>query len=178
MSEPVSHYPLFKDLIIDYPREALELFAPEEAPRPEDAARVVPVREERLQEWLGDRYRPLDVPLLAKWDDGRREPIVFVVDVEPDRRQFSPHRLAQCCLDLGEMLDTNRVVPVVVFLQPGAAPQPLSLGTERRTYMRFDFLTCSLADMPAEDWLDSTNIVARVNLPNMRRPTGLPKVDV
>ena len=32
--------------------------------------------------------------------------------------------------------------------------------------------------MPAEDWLDSGNVVARVNLPNMRRPPGMSKVEV
>ena len=42
------------------------------------------------------------------------------------------------------------------------------LGTERRPYLRFDYLACKLAEMPAERWLDSDNVVARVNLPNMR----------
>ena len=180
MSEPVSHYPHFKDLIIDYPREALELFAPAEAPRPEDAARVVPVREEQLQERLGDLYSPLDVPLLAVWDDGRPEALLYLVAVESDRCRFSRHRLAHCCFETADMFRSARVVvvPVVVFLQPGSAPGPLMLGTERRTYLRLDYLDCSLGDMPAEDWLDSSNVVARVNLPNMRRPPGLTKVDV
>ena len=42
------------------------------------------------------------------------------------------------------------------------------LGTERRPYLRFEYLTCRLAETPAERWLDSDNVVARVNLPNMR----------
>lgn len=32
------------------------------------------------------------------------------------------------------------------------------------------YLACGLGDMPAERWLDSRNVVARVNLPNMRSP--------
>ena len=48
MADPVSHDQNFKNLIVDYPRKALEFFAPEEAPRPEEAARASsPVREER-----------------------------------------------------------------------------------------------------------------------------------
>ena len=173
MAEPVSHDQNFKNLIVDYPREALDFFAAQEAPLAHDAARVVPVREEQLQERLGGRYRRLDVPLLAEWDDGRREAILFVVEEESDGRRFSPQRLAHYCLDLAGMFGTARVVPVVVFLRPGAAPGLLTLGTERRAYLTFDYVACSLGDMPAEDWLDSGNVVARVNLPNMRRPSHL-----
>ena len=177
MADPVSHDQNFKNLIVDYPREALEFFASEEAPRPEDSVRIVPVREEQLKERLGDRYRRLDVPLLVEWEDGSREPILFLVEEESDPRRFSPRRLAYYDLDLGGMFDTVRVVPVVIFLRSGPAARPLHY-TERRAYHRADYLSCSLGDMPAEDWLDSSNVVARVNLPNMRRPPGLSKVDV
>ena len=178
MADAVSHDQNFKNLIVDYPREALEFFAPLEAPGSGDAVRVVPVREEQLQEHLGGRYRRLDVPLLAEWEDGRREAILFAVEEESDSRRFSPHRLAHYCLDLAAMFGTDRVVPVAVFLRTGASPGPLTLGTERRSYLTFDHLACALGDMPAEDWLDSPNVVARVNLPNMRRPVGRSKVDV
>ena len=135
------------------------------------------MREEQLQERLGGRYRRLDVPLLAEWDDGRREAILFEIEEESDRHRFSPHRLAHYCLDLASMFDTARVVPVVIFLRPGAVQASLALGTERRAYLTFDYLACALGDMPAERWLDSDNVVARVNLPNMRSPAGR-RIDV
>ena len=69
------------------------------------------------------------------------------------------------------MLGTDRVVPVVIFLRgAGRAPASLALGTERRSYLTFEYISCKLAEMPAESWLDSDNVVARVNLPNMRSP--------
>ncbi|MYF51281.1 MAG: DUF4351 domain-containing protein, partial [Gammaproteobacteria bacterium] len=40
-----------------------------------------------------------------------------------------------------------------------------------------DYLVCALGDMPAADWLDSSNLVARLNLPNMRAPANS-RVDV
>ena len=172
MAEPVSHDQNFKNLIVDYPREALAFFAPEEAPQPADAVRVVPVREEQLQERLGGRYRRLDVPLLAEWDDGTREAILFAVEEESDPQRFSPLRLIHYCADLAEMFGTRRVVPVVVFLRPGAVRGKLKLGTGRHDYLTFDYLACTLGDTPAEDWLDSDNVVARVNLPNMQVPAG------
>ena len=72
---------------------------------------------------------------------------------------------------LADMLGTDRVVPVVIFLR-GADRVPASpaLGTERRSYLTFEYMACKLAEMPAERWLDSDNVVARVNLPNMRSP--------
>ena len=69
------------------------------------------------------------------------------------------------------------MIAVVVFLRSGPAPRPLHF-TERGAYHTVRYLHCSLGDMPAEDWLDSGNVVARVNLPNMRRPPGMSKVEV
>ena len=176
MTNTVSHDQNFKNLILDYPREALAFFAPIEAPGPDDDVRIVPARQEQLKERLGDRYRELDVPLLVEWRDGRRDAVLFALEEESDRRHFSPHRLAHYCLDLAELFGTDRVVPVAIFLRAGPASGPLALGTERRTYLAFDHLVLSLAELRAEDWRDSGNLVARVNLPNMRIETD--RVDV
>ena len=168
MADAVSHDQNFKNLIVEYPRDALAFFAPEEAPAPEDAVDIKPVRQEQLQERPGDRYRALDAPLMVEWTDGRREAVVFALEEESDSRRFSTHRLARYCLDLAEMYDTDRVVPVTIFLRDAErAPASLVLGTERHRYLVFDYVACKLAAIPAEDWLDSGNLVARVNLPNM-----------
>ena len=136
------------------------------------------MRQEQLKERLGDRFRALDTPLLVEWAGGRREAVVFALEEESDPPRFSPHRLAHYCLDIAEMLGTDRVVPVAIFLRPAdRAPASLALGTERRSYLAFDYLACRLADMDPESWLDSGNLVARVNLPNMRRGAHDP-VDV
>ena len=42
LASRVSHDQNFKNLILDYPRQALEFFAPEEAPGPEDDVRILP----------------------------------------------------------------------------------------------------------------------------------------
>ena len=177
MAEPVSHDQNFKNLIVDYPEQSLAFLAPDEAPKAGDAVRFVAVREEQLKSDLRERYRRLDVPLLVEWKDGRREAILFAVEEETDPRRFSPLRLIHYCADLAETFKTQRVVPVVVFLRPGAKRGPLALGTERRDYLWFDYITCALGDMPAGDWLDSNNLVARLNLPNMRVPAD-GRVDV
>ncbi len=164
----MSHDQNFKNLILDYPHHALAFFATREAADHLAGAEVLPVRQEQLKERLGERFRELDVPLLVQWPDGRREALLFVLEEESDPRRFSVHRLAHYCLDLGEMLDTDRVVPVVIFLRGQAPRRELMLGSERYTYLSLNFIACELAAIAYEGFRDSNNIVARLNLPNMR----------
>ena len=174
----ISHDQNFKNLILDYPRQALAFFAPEEAPAPGDNVDIVPLRQEQLQERLGQRYHELDAPLRVDWADGRRDAVVFALEEETDGGRFSPHRLARYCWDVAELFDTNRVVPVSIFLRAGPAPARLALGTERRDYLTFGHVSCRLDALDARAWLHSDNAVALVNLPNMRRPAGMDRVDV
>jgi len=166
----MSHDQNFKNLILDYPREAVRFFAQEEAVGVDGMARVVPIRQEQLQERLGERFRELDIPLLVEWPDGRREALLFVLEEESATRRFSIHRLAHYCLDLAELFDTDRVVPVVIFLRRGAYRRELNLGGDRHRYLSFQYLECALSGLPVEHYLHSDNIVARLNLPNMAYP--------
>jgi hypothetical protein len=107
------------------------------------------------------------VPLLVEWSDGRRSAILFVLEEETDPKRFSIHRLAHYCLDLAELFDTERLVPVVIFLHPGSYPEQLRLGSENRDYLHFSYLSSALFATPANQYLDSPNIVARLTLPCM-----------
>ena len=163
----MSHDQNYKNLILDYPHAAVSFFAEAEAKCIDAGARIVPIREEQLQERLGERFRELDVPLLVEWPDGRREALLFVLEQESEPRRFSIHRLAHYCLDLAELFATERVVPVVVFLHPGGFPEQLVLGGDVHRYLEFRYLSCALFRTPARRYLDSPNLVARLNLPNM-----------
>ena len=71
------------------------------------------------------------------------------------------------------MNNSDRVVPVVIFLgEAASAPASLTLGTEYQPYLTFDYLTCKLKSIPYERWQNSDNLVARLNLPNMRYQAG------
>ena len=53
----------------------------------------------------------------------------FVLEEESDTRRLSIHRLAHYCLDLAELMEAARVVPVVVFLRRATGvPQRLCLS--------------------------------------------------
>ena len=164
----MNHDQNFKNLILDYPHAALAFFAGKEGADLPKTVRILPIRQEQLQERLGERFRELDIPLLVEWPDGRREVMLFVLEEETDPKRFSVYRLAHYCLDLAELVGTDRVVPVVIFLQPGRFRRDPDLHGRHASYLRFSFIACELAAFPAERYFTSTNIVARLNLLNMR----------
>ncbi|MFA5631192.1 MAG: DUF4351 domain-containing protein [Porticoccaceae bacterium] len=171
MAGTFSHDQNFKNLILDYPRQALAFFAPEEAESLDEGVTITPIRQEQLKSRLGDRFHELDVPLLVEWPDGRREALLFLLEEESDPARFSIHRLIVYCASLAEMLGTEHVVPVVIFLRGSdRIRRNLNLGSERHSYLSFNYLACVLPDVPVEHYLDSDNLVARLNLPNMRWP--------
>lgn len=175
---PLSHDQNFKNLILDYSRQALELFAAAEAQHLDEQVRITPIRQEQLKNRLGDRFHELDVPLLVEWPNGRRAALLFVLEEETNPSRFSIHRLAHYCLELSELYGTELVVPVVIFLR-GARnlPEHLQLGGDQLTYLNFSYLKCELAKLDASQYLHSDNLVARLNLPNMRWPQEQ-KVDI
>ena len=88
----------FKNLILDYPQQAIAFFCAAEAAYTADPdVRIVPIREEQLKERLKGTHRELDTPLLVEWPDGRRAALLFVFEEETDPRRFSVHRLAHYC---------------------------------------------------------------------------------
>ena len=164
-----SHDHNFKNLILDYPRQAIALCAPTETADMDDPQlRILPVREEQLKERLGERFRELDVPLLVEWPDKRRAALLFLFEEESRTRRFNIHRLAHYCLDISELLDMQRIVPVVIFLRGGDYDSRLRLGSDHTDYLNFHFLAFELREQQAADYFDSPNLIARLNLPNMR----------
>ena len=156
----LSHDQNFKSLLLDYPHQALTFFAAAEAAVIDARVRITPMRQEQLQERLGERFRELNVPLLAEWPDGRREALLFVLEAESDAWRFSIHRLAHYCLDLAELMKTDRVVPVVIFLRrANKATLRLRLGGNQNTYLDFRYLNYALGELSYEQHRHSDNLV-------------------
>lgn len=135
---------------------AIAFFAAAESAAIDDRARITPLRQEQLKERLGERFRELDVPLLVEWPDGRREAVLFVLEEESRGRRFDIYRLAHYCLDLAVLCGTDRVVPVVIFLDEGEAAEELCLGGDRHRYLEFRYLACRLARLAYRDYATAT----------------------
>ncbi len=166
----VSHDQNFKNLILDYPRQSLMFFAEQEAFDLAEDAKITPVRQEQLKDRLGDAFHELDTPLLVEWPDGSRAAALFVAEEETEAGSFSIHRMCRYCVHLSELMKTDRVIPVAIFLRTGKYPTSLTLAGDRHTYLFFKIVACDLKRVPAEMHMESANIVARLNLPNMAYP--------
>ena len=125
---PLSHDHNFKNVILDYPIQSIQFFAPEEAKAINQSVRIIPVRQEQLKDRLGDRFRELDTPIMVEWSNGKRAAIVFIFEEETEPGRFSIRRLVCYCSDLSELLKTDRIVPIVIFVKPGRYPLALNLG--------------------------------------------------
>jgi hypothetical protein len=52
----MNHDQNFKNLILDYPRQSLELFSPKESALFHNNVRITPIRQEQLKRKLKDRH--------------------------------------------------------------------------------------------------------------------------
>lgn len=163
-----SHDQNFKNQILDYPEQAIRFYAADESHALDLKPRIIPIRQEQLKEQLGDSFRALDTPILLEWPNGEREALLFVIEEETQTSRFSIRRLIKYCLDITELYQTNRVVPVTIFTNSALnAPLQLKLGGERHTYLNFHYIKCALKELDAVEHYQSENIVARMNLPLM-----------
>ena len=60
----MSHDQNIKNLILDYPRQALRFFAADEAADIDQRVTITPNRQEQLEDRVGDRFLEVDAPLL------------------------------------------------------------------------------------------------------------------
>ncbi|HLR18097.1 MAG TPA: DUF4351 domain-containing protein [Alcanivoracaceae bacterium] len=164
-----SHDQNFKNLIVDYPIEAIEFFARDAFPKIEGNPNITFLRQEQSKHKLDDSHTELDVPILLEWPDTQEKAaVVFTIEPESNPYSFDVIRLARYCLGLAKDHNTERVIPVVVFLKPGKFKQGLTLGTKVMRSLRFRFLHCHLAQLDYRHWRNSDNILARITLPLMR----------
>ncbi len=170
--ERIDHDQNFKQLIPDFALQAIRFLGAEEGKDVPDDAVITPLRQEQLKIRLKDGHRAVDTALMVKLPKGGREAFVTLVEEETEPRDFSITRLGTYILKMCELHRVTRIVPIVIFLRPGAAPSGLTIGTERATYLTCRYLACRLAEMNALEFLESDNVVARILLPCMKVPKG------
>ena len=163
-----NHDQNFKNLILDYPRQALEFFAPEEARHIPADATITPIREEQLKERLGDRFFELDVPLLVEWKDGSREALVFCIEEDSRPDEDHPLRHAIYCIQLARLLKTRRVVPVAIYpFHSKPFENKFKLAGDFGVYLEFNGISIRLRALESNGHLDTWNIVECLCLPLM-----------
>ncbi len=127
-------------------------------------------RDSKSFVWKGKEKEP-GKRILIVCEGGRTEPNYFrsfritSVHVNIQGKGMNTDSLVEETIRMKE-----EAVPAVIFLRPGSHPSSLTLGGDHKTYLWFRYIVCDLASIPAEEHMESDNIIARLNLPNMAFP--------
>ena len=169
--QPISHDQNFKNLILDFPREALAFFLPQERIPPDDSVVVRPIRQEASKLRFWHRNLIMDTPLRVEWPDGEREPLIVLLEEDTVTSRFDPLRLHEYLARLMRQEKTQRVVVVVIFLRRGKIERALVAAGDHTQTLKFTWVPCELAHMRAADFAESLNIVARLVSVCMQYPS-------
>ena len=166
----ISHDQYFKSLITQYPRQALALFDPARFASLDDSVVITPLRQELPPDRLGERFFELDIPLEVRWPDGSRETMVILIEQQTIPSRFRIKKLLMYYVKLSEVLHTDIITPIVIFLRDGRdIPVRLDMGPLDRRHAFFDYIPVILPRWKAIDHLGTDNVVEQVLLTTMSR---------
>ena len=166
----ISHDQYFKSLITQYPRQALALFDPARFASLDDSVVITPLRQELPPDRLGERFFELDIPLEVRWPDGSRETVVILIEHQTIPSRFRIKKLLTYYVNLSEVLHTDIITPIVIFLRDGRdIPVRLDMGPLDRRHAFFDYIPVILPRWRAIEHLGTDNVVEQVLLTTMSR---------
>ncbi len=169
--QPISHDQNFKNLILDFPHQALAFFLPQEQIPLDDSVVVRSIRQEASKLRFWHRNLIMDTPLRVEWPKGEREPLIVLLEEDTVTSRFDPLRLHEYLARLMRQEKTQRVVVVVIFLRRGKIERALVAAGDHTQTLRFTWVPCELAGMQAADFAGSPNIVARLVSVCMQYPS-------
>lgn len=164
-----SHDHNFKNVFLDYPREALEWIVPQAQ---SEFGRIIDiqfVRQEPGKRKLSDAYLSLDMPILYTFE--KRQLLVWLVEFQEDKKRFSIYKLLRYATDLMEQHPDALIMPAVIFTdrkkwrKDVSRELSLSFGTQQILY--FKYLLLKLFDLRAKDYYNVNNPVVKILLPKM-----------
>ena len=174
-----SHDHHFKNVFLDFPKEALAWLAPDafEAFGPLKGLEFV--RQEPRKRKLKDAHLALDMPILFNFEEGRV--LLWLVEFQEDKGRFSIYRLLRYTTDLMEAYPRATVIPTVLFTMHGKWRKDVkrALGSRlvNRKYLHFEYQLVRLFDFKARDYYESQNPIVKILMPRMNySPEERPEV--
>jgi hypothetical protein len=170
------HDQLWKQLLETFFREFMELFLPDVAEHI-DFDSVEPLGAELFTDLPKGRLRRPDFLVQVRTREGATEIVLIHVEVQARRRKDVPARMFDyyCLLRLRREVP---VLPVVVYLQPGAGGitrERFAAGLWGRETLRFEYDALGLPDLSAEEYLANPSALAPALSALMRAP-GMDRV--
>lgn len=164
-----SHDQNFKNLFLDFPKEALRWFLPIALEKLGPVNGIEFLRQEPKKWKLRHAHLSLDMPILFTFEKNRL--LLWLVEFQEDKHKFSIHRLLRYTADYMELCPDAVVIPAVLFTdrkkwrkQP---PKILETKFSNRVFLHFEYVFVKLFDFQARDYYNSPNPLARILLPKM-----------
>ena len=165
----VSHDQNFKNVFMDFPKEALEWILPDIPAKMGDIRHVQFVRQEPAKRRLKDAHLFLDMPILFTFD--KRQVLLWVVEFQEDKRRFSIYKLLRYVTDLIEKYPDALMIPAVLFTDRlnwhKDVMRMLSSEWGGRRFLHFEYVLVKLFDHKARDYYNHPNPVVKILMPKM-----------
>ena len=164
-----SHDHNFKNLFLDFPVEALDLFLPKAKELWGPVRKIEFIRQEPKKNKLAEGHLVLDMPILFSFD--KKQLLLWLVEFQEDKSKFSIFKLLHYTTDLMECYPYALVIPTVLFTDRRRWRKDIlrSLETKfnERTYLHFEYVFFKLFDFEASDYYNSSNPLVKILLPKM-----------
>ena len=108
-----SHDHNFKNLLADFPKEALDRILPEATEKFGKILKIEFVRQEPKKRRLSDAHLALDMPILFSFEKGRI--LLWLLEFQEDKNRFSIYKLLKYMADSAEAYPEATVIPTVLF---------------------------------------------------------------
>ena len=167
-----SHDHHFKNLFLDFPKQALEWLLPNALQQYGAIEKISFVRQEPKKRRLQDRGLVLDMPILFSFEKGRI--LLWIVEFQEDKKGFSIYRLLRYTTDLMEQFPDAVVIPTVMFTARKKWKTDIRRSIESRfsdrLFLHFEYQLVRILDYRAADYYHTSNPLLRILLPKMDFP--------
>ncbi len=165
-----SHDQNFKNLFLDFPKEALEWLLPDVQKKWGSVQSFEFVRQEPKKRKLKDAHLALDMPILFSFEQKRL--LLWLVEFQEDKPKFSIYTLLRYTTDFVEAYPDAVVIPTVLCTDRREwrkdVQRKVDVALEETTFLHFQYVFVKLFDYWAKDSYDVPNPVVKILLPKMK----------
>jgi predicted transposase YdaD len=164
-----SHDHNFKNVFLDFPKEALEWILPDVPKELGQIQRISFVREEPGKRRLSDAHLSLDMPILYTFE--KKQALLWIVEFQEEKGRFSIYKMLRYVTDLMEQYPDALMIPTVLFTKREKwrkdVKRELNSRWGSRQFLHFEYVPVKLFDCKARDYYDHRNPVVKILLPKM-----------
>ncbi|MBF0121625.1 MAG: hypothetical protein HQK79_22565 [Desulfobacterales bacterium] len=164
-----SHDHNFKNLFLDFPKEALDWILPQALQQYGNIRQIEFLRQEPRKRKLSDSHFALDIPILFTFE--YTQVLLWVVEFQEDKTKFSIYKLLHYVADMAEVHPKALVIPSVLFTDRKQwykdVLRELDYKFINRVFLHFEYIFVKLFDLSAKNYYHSTNPLIKILLPKM-----------